>query len=107
MIDLLAPRYGYDPKEIMIQYIGAKAGEKLYEELMTEEETQRSYELEDMFAILPAHRFMYKHVEHVYTNMVKTSVGKAYISATEKAMTVEEIKTFLTDSGVLESCSVM
>jgi len=107
MIELLASRYGHQPEEIEIKYIGAKAGEKLYEELMTEEETQRSYELEDMFAILPAHRFMYKHVEHVYTSLVEKSVTKAYISATEKAMTVEEIKGFITDSGLLESCFAM
>ena len=30
MIDILAPKYGYDPSDIEIIEIGAKPGEKLY-----------------------------------------------------------------------------
>ncbi|MHB8565017.1 MAG: polysaccharide biosynthesis protein, partial [Acidiferrobacteraceae bacterium] len=54
MIELLAPRYGRDPADITMTYVGSKPGEKLYEELMSDEETHRSQELEDMFVTLPA-----------------------------------------------------
>lgn len=38
MIEELAPKYGYDSKEIEIKIIGKRSGEKMYEELITEEE---------------------------------------------------------------------
>ena len=41
MIELLAPKAGLDPDKITIRYIGAKPGEKLYEELMSQEEASR------------------------------------------------------------------
>lgn len=53
MIEKLAPKYGYDPKDIEIEIIGKRKGEKLYEELMTEDETMNAYDTEDLFLILP------------------------------------------------------
>ena len=54
MIEKLAPKYGYDPKDIEIEMIGKRKGEKLYEELMTEDEAMNAYETEDMLVILPS-----------------------------------------------------
>jgi len=104
MIDILAPRFGKKSEDIEIRYIGAKPGEKLYEELMSEEETNRSYELKDMFVTLPAHRFMYKDVEHTYPDLVQEAVDRAYVSSTEPLMNVEEIQQFLDGSGLLGQC---
>jgi len=53
MIQRLAPNYGYKPKEIDIKIIGKRKGEKLYEELMTEDEAMNAYETEDMLVVLP------------------------------------------------------
>ena len=53
MIEKLAPKYGYDPKDIKIEIIGKRKGEKLCEELMTEDEAMIAYETEDFFLILP------------------------------------------------------
>jgi len=52
MIDELAPRYGYDPRDMRIEEIGARAGEKLHEDLMTEDEARRSFESGDLYIIL-------------------------------------------------------
>lgn len=46
MIKELAPVYGYDSDKIKLKIIGSKPGEKLYEELMSQEETRRTVELE-------------------------------------------------------------
>ena len=54
MIEELAKKYGYNVDEIAIKIIGNKQGEKMYEELMTEEESARSLETEEMFIVLPA-----------------------------------------------------
>jgi len=53
MIQKLAPKYGYEPKDIKIKVIGKRRGEKLYEELMTEDEAINAYETEDMLMVLP------------------------------------------------------
>ena len=53
MIEKLAPKYGYAPKSIETKIIGKRKGEKLYEELMTEDEAANAYETKDMLVILP------------------------------------------------------
>jgi len=54
MIDELAPRYGFQPKNIEIQETGIRPGEKMHEDLMTEDEASRSLESEDFYMILPS-----------------------------------------------------
>lgn len=51
MIAILAPKYGHDPKNIKIEMVGKRDGEKIYELLMTAEEAEDIYENEDMFCI--------------------------------------------------------
>ncbi len=46
-----APQYGYDPKKIKIVFIGKKDGEKMYEELMNEDEADIIDETKDMFIL--------------------------------------------------------
>jgi len=103
MIDLFAPKWGHDPEKIKIEYIGSKPGEKMYEELMSQEETSRSMELEEMFVTLPAFRFMYRHVEHIYPGLVNEHADRPYISASEPALTIEQIKDFLLTSGIFHA----
>lgn len=49
----LAPRYGRDPQEIPIVFIGAKTGEKRYEQLLSEEECERAY-VRGAFYVVPS-----------------------------------------------------
>ena len=51
MIEELAPHYGYAPETIKIEISGKRAGEKLYEELLTEDEALNVSETEDMFVV--------------------------------------------------------
>jgi len=53
MIDELAPRYGHKPGHVQVKIIGKREGEKLFEELMTEEESERAFENEEMYIIYP------------------------------------------------------
>jgi len=53
MIEHYAPKFGFRPEEITIKIIGKRNGEKLYEDLMTEEEAERVYERDDMCIIVP------------------------------------------------------
>ena len=70
MINLLAPETGLDPDKFPIRYIGAKPGEKLYEELMSQEEVSRTKELPNMFAILPAFRSFYQKIDYRYPDVL-------------------------------------
>ena len=47
LAEAMMEKYGQVPKEV----VGRRAGEKIYEELMTEEEMSRAYEGEDMYII--------------------------------------------------------
>ncbi len=53
MITELAAKYGCKTEEIEIKTIGRRAGERLYEKLMTEDEATDAYEDEEMFVVLP------------------------------------------------------
>ena len=101
MIDILAPRFGHRPEDIQIMEIGAKAGEKLYEELMSQEEVSRAMELDDMFVIIPAFKAIYKDIQYEYKNLVSSMVEKSYVSANEIPMDRAALKKYLLDNDVL------
>lgn len=102
MISELAPIYGHEPEKIQIEEIGTKPGEKLYEELMSEEETRRAIELKDYYVVLPAFRGIYEKIEYEYDNIVSTSVTNPYISKNEDIMSKEGIKSILCDYSLLD-----
>ncbi|BBD09568.1 polysaccharide biosynthesis protein [Desulfovibrio ferrophilus] len=102
MIRLLAPQFGYKAQDIPIEIIGMKPGEKLYEELMSHEETRRSQELTDYFAVVPAFRSLYEDISYEYEGVVSNSVDRPYISAEEALMSQNEIERFLLDNNLLE-----
>lgn len=75
MIENLVPKFGYKPEDIQIDIIGIRDGEKMYEHLMTEEESQRAYEIDDMFIVMPntkinkyAHKKFRKTKQDCYTS---------------------------------------
>jgi FlaA1/EpsC-like NDP-sugar epimerase len=103
MIDALAPLYGHDPKKISIQHIGAKPGEKLYEELMNDEETRRALELPLYFSVLPAFRGIYDDIQYDYADLVSDRVTSRYVSADETPLPLPQIRSFLKQNGLLES----
>ncbi|MDA8333833.1 MAG: polysaccharide biosynthesis protein [Peptococcaceae bacterium] len=54
LVENLAPALGHDPSQIKIHVTGAKPGEKLYEELISEEERARTLLKEDLYVVLPS-----------------------------------------------------
>lgn len=103
MIELLAPGFGHDPSKIEIMEIGAKPGEKLYEELMSGDEACRSLELSDMFVIKPAFSGMYRSIEYTYPGLVKEGKSAAsYVSANETVMDRKALGAYLVENKVLD-----
>lgn len=103
MIEALAPQYGYDPSQIKIEEIGTKPGEKLYEELMSDEEMRRTVELTDYFVVLPAFRDIYRNISYDYDDIINDNLTNPYNSANEKALSKEELLDFLKCHHLLDS----
>ena len=103
MIKCLAPEFGHDPEKIELTCIGAKAGEKFYEELMSDEETRRTWELPSMFAVLPAFRGVYHDIEYDYPEVLRRQVTEPYVSSTGDMMTHDEIEDLLVKCHILPS----
>ena len=102
MIDLLAPKHGHRPEDIEIRTIGAKAGEKVYEELMNEEETRRTMELARYFVVLPAFKSVYEDIEYRYPNVLAEEVSNPYNSSIEAAMSQDELRAYLLIHGLVD-----
>jgi len=102
MIQELAPKYGFRPEDIQIKIIGSKPGEKLYEELMSLEETRRTIELADYFVVKPAFTSLYRNIDYSYPDIISETVEKPYNSANEKPLTQEELRDFLYKNNLLE-----
>jgi FlaA1/EpsC-like NDP-sugar epimerase len=101
IVEVLAPKYGHKSADVMITEIGAKPGEKLFEELLSSEEIHRSLELRDMFVITPAFKSVYESIQYKYPDTVSEGVQRPYISSVEKALNKEEIKQYLLQHKVL------
>jgi FlaA1/EpsC-like NDP-sugar epimerase len=102
MIAELAPQYGHSPSDIPIEIIGTQPGEKMYEELMSIEETRRSWELQRYFVVLPAYGCIYQNVEYKYDGVLKESVSNPYNSSTETSLSKDQLTEFLKANDLLE-----
>jgi len=94
MIDELAPRYGYAPESIKIEVSGKRAGEKIHEELLTEDEADDALETEDMFVITP------KRQGQRYKNMSATEHTSYRSDQNGVFLIKEEIREILRSLGV-------
>ncbi len=101
MIKELAPRYGHDPEKIKIEVIGLKPGEKMYEELMSQEESRRALELSQYFAVLPAFSGIYRRIEYKYEDSKPLEDVVPYHSGNQKPLSQEELARFLVDNDLL------
>ena len=88
MIEELAPVYGHDPKNIPIQVIGVRSGEKLYESLITEEEAQFVEDAGEMYILRPGMISPHFNEENYKSNICM----KSYNSRDARLLTKEEIK---------------
>ena len=86
-------------KSIKIKEIGSKPGEKMYEELMNEEEVRRSYEYGKFFVVLSAFSdfnsdsFSYLHGMN--------QPNKPYNSTFEPALSEKELLLFFTNNSII------
>ncbi|MDO8603586.1 MAG: polysaccharide biosynthesis protein [Candidatus Omnitrophota bacterium] len=87
MIEEMALSCGYAPEEIKMKFIGRRSGEKMYEELMNEDEAGIACETKDMF-ILPSFECNKKAKGSRMPKIYKSQHSGSF-------MTVKEIKKLL------------
>lgn len=97
MIEQLAPN-----DQIPINIIGVKPGEKYYEELMNEEEFDRTLENDKYFIILPAFKSLYHKISYNYQDTVKAH-NKCFSSSERDFMSKEELTEFLQKNKILQA----
>lgn len=102
MIQELAEDYGYRPQDITIEEIGTKPGEKLYEELMSEEEMRRAVELPNYYVVLPAFRGVYRDISYDYNDIITDRIENPYNSSHETPMTQKELTQFLKNHSLID-----
>lgn len=97
LIEELAPRYGKDPKTIERKTVGIRAGERMHETLMTEEESAYATEEDDLFVV-------HSPLQQLFTGHESPPphAGKSYSSEHRTPLTRDEIRTLLRESGLLE-----
>ncbi len=96
MIEILAPKYGYDPKDINIEIIGSRPGEKTYEELTNDEEMRRTIEMENYLCVIPStNKKTLKEISTMYSDVISHQLNNPYNSSLEEKMTKLELKKYL------------
>jgi UDP-N-acetylglucosamine 4,6-dehydratase len=92
-IEVVAPAHGLDPEAIAMRTIEPRPGEKPYEELMTEDESNRARDIGEMFAVLPSIEPQPGVVE-AYRSVDPAPIG-AYRSDAVVPMTVDEVRALV------------
>lgn len=98
MIEELAPVYGRNPKDIRINVTTPLAGEKMYEELMNEEEVRHAVESDKFFIIMPA----LSGIRYGYQDMETEQAELPYTSANSPMMTKDELRAYLYEFDLLQ-----
>ena len=94
MIEQYAPKFGHFPKDIKINIIGKRNGEKIFEELVTEEDYVRAYECENMIIITPQ-TLWYEEPARIPSGGCIKSAIRSYSSSKVPLLTKDQIRDIL------------
>lgn len=101
MVEQLAVAAGKRPENIKTEMIGLRPGEKLHEDLMTEEETQSAESFSDMFMIKSTYFRVSPNGNGTSANSHKPTANRVYSSKYERLLTKEELKALLLRENLL------
>ncbi|MFI5227272.1 MAG: SDR family NAD(P)-dependent oxidoreductase [Candidatus Limnocylindrales bacterium] len=95
-IEHVARQLGRDPASIGTEDLPARAGEKAYEELMTEDESGRAFDTGDMYAVLPSID-VHPEVSAAYGTLPAAPVG-SYRSDAAAALSREAVHRMIAEA---------
>lgn len=85
-------------EEVDIKSIGLRAGERKFEELMTEEESEYAYDLGHMYAVIPS--TYTKELKEYYSNERRAEIG-SYNSSSMEPISKEQVRAMLLVEGLI------
>ena len=98
----IAPLYGHDFEKIELKLVGARPGEKMWEELSTDEEAGRLLEGDKFLIVMPAgHTRAQREQTYAYDEIEVATSDIIYHSDRQQAMTDDEIVEMLAQEAVL------
>lgn len=100
MVAELAGRYGRKPEDIEIKSVGRRVGEKICEELTTEEEVARARDIGDLIVVTRHPALAESGDVNMWTDIGKP-LETNYISHNEEIATKSDIKNYLNEWGGL------
>ncbi len=100
MVEELAPKYGHKAEDVEITITGSRPGEKLWEELSSDEESRRIME-GDKYLCLPPSHSKFKRSEDPNCPLKLKKKEIAYHSDKEPKMSKGEIKDMLKDLEII------
>lgn len=95
VIEETCKKYNIPIHDIEIEDIGLRMGEKMYEELMTYDESTFAWELPDMFIIPPVFG-----PQHLNPKTTKAKLG-TYSSNEQSPLSIEEIRQLITAENII------
>ncbi len=102
LIRYFAKKHNKPFDEIQIQEIGMFAGEKLYEELFSIEESERTYEMDNMYIISPQLSEVSTKIDlGKFPNIKKFDIKKPFNSKDGPFLSKDEIMKFLKDNKII------
>jgi len=100
IIEEVAPRHGLKPEEVEITKVGARPGEKISEDLMTEDEAKNALETSEMFIVMPHKTFDIVIDRKKYIGTYPCTL-KNYTSLNSRRLSKKEIREMLREAKVL------
>src|SRR3989338_6654442 len=91
LIEVLGPKYSHKPKDIKMEFIGRRAGEKMHESLMTDEESIYAEDTGDMYILR----------RPSVSDIVKTKPKIDNNSKNVKCLSIDEIKKLLYEAKII------
>lgn len=101
VIEKICDNNGINPDSIEREIVGLRLGEKMYEELMTEEESEMAYENSSMYAIMPW-RMPWQQNKIIEEKTWKKAEHKGYDSQNQNYLTKEMIKKMIDEEVGLD-----
>ncbi len=102
LVEFFGKKYKKQTEKIQIKEIGLFAGEKLYEELFSFEEAERTYELDDIHIIFPQIMEVLAKIDYnIYPNIKKFDISKPFNSKNSSYLTKDELQEFLILNKIL------
>jgi FlaA1/EpsC-like NDP-sugar epimerase len=98
VIEETCTKQGISPQEVIIDQIGLRPGEKMYEELMTSEEAVSAYDLGPMFAVTQP--FNKEKYDIEYQGKTRAAL-RSYTSEDQIPLTKEEIRELIKSADVI------